>query len=60
MLQDADIASILLEDVELEGMATRLIEAANANGGRDNISVLLVRAQAVVRKPGLIARFLGK
>ncbi len=60
MLQDADIARILFEEVELEGLATRLIEAANASGGRDNISVLLVKAQAVVRKPGLIARFLGK
>jgi hypothetical protein len=37
-----------------------LVDAANANGGRDNISVLLAQAQSGSEKRGLISRLLGK
>jgi len=60
MVDDPGIARILSEDGSLEQKATRLVEAANANGGRDNISVLLAHAQSASRKRGLISRLLGQ
>ena len=43
MLTDAEIKAILVNgDASLDAMAVDLIDAANANGGRDNISVVLV------------------
>ncbi|NVN92161.1 MAG: serine/threonine-protein phosphatase [Desulfuromonadales bacterium] len=43
MLTDADIEAILANgDASLDTLATDLIDAANSNGGRDNISVVLV------------------
>jgi len=47
MLADADIERLLLAGAEatpLEGTAKVLIDAANEAGGKDNISVILVRA----------------
>jgi PPM family protein phosphatase len=44
MLTDADIETILeKENTSLETQAMDLINAANANGGKDNISVILVK-----------------
>jgi PPM family protein phosphatase len=37
-----------------------LIDAANAGGGRDNISVLLVMAKEGNSKRGFMSRLLGK
>jgi PPM family protein phosphatase len=43
MLTDAEIEAVLANgDADLETLAGNLIDAANANGGRDNISVVLV------------------
>ncbi|MEI6213475.1 MAG: protein phosphatase 2C domain-containing protein [Desulfuromonadales bacterium] len=43
MLSDAEIEAMLSQgDVSLDALAHGLIGAANANGGRDNISVILV------------------
>jgi protein phosphatase len=36
------------------------VDAANANGGRDNITVLLAQASEGSRKKSLISRLLGK
>ena len=44
----------------LEQKAGQLIDAANANGGRDNISVLLAYASSSSKKKGLISRLLGQ
>ncbi|MDA8415201.1 MAG: protein phosphatase 2C domain-containing protein [Desulfobacteraceae bacterium] len=45
MLTDAEIEAILAQgDAGLDALAGELIDAANANGGRDNISVILVRS----------------
>jgi len=45
MLTDAEIAAILAhEDANLDKLTVDLIDAANANGGRDNISVVLVQS----------------
>lgn len=42
MLTDEEIGAILAESVPVEVRARRLVEAANAAGGHDNISVVLV------------------
>lgn len=41
MLDDADLAELLAAPGSLEQKATALVAAANAQGGRDNISVIL-------------------
>jgi len=45
-LSDAQIESHLKLDLPLQGLCARLVEAANQAGGRDNITCLLVRAEA--------------
>lgn len=59
MVDDASIGRILANAEALEQRARRLIEAANANGGRDNISVLLAQSRGVPRKRSFISRLLG-
>jgi protein phosphatase len=50
MLEDPDIAKILVESgSDLDQTARRLIDQANENGGRDNISVILVRSSPPAR-----------
>jgi serine/threonine protein phosphatase PrpC len=44
MLDDSRIASHLRRGGDLQTLAAQLVEAANDAGGRDNISVILVRA----------------
>lgn len=60
MLDDDAIAQILVGDGSLEQKTVQLIDAANANGGRDNISVLLAQANSGSKKRGLISRWLGQ
>ncbi len=60
MVDDAEIAKIMSSEAGLEAVATDLVTAANTNGGRDNISVLLAIAIEANEKRGLIARLLGK
>jgi PPM family protein phosphatase len=60
MLDDEAIAQILTGDGSLEQKSVQLIDAANANGGRDNISVLLAQANSGSKKRGLISRWLGQ
>jgi len=45
MVSDKDIGSVLSSDAGLPAIASTLVARAIANGGRDNVSVLLVRAQ---------------
>ena len=59
MLAQDEIMALLATDKTLEEKTTHLIATANANGGRDNISVLLVQAGPAQSKPGFIARWLG-
>ena len=42
MLEDEEIGKILRERISLEERAEKLIEAANNNGGKDNIAVILI------------------
>jgi protein phosphatase len=60
MVDDEGIAKILGADAPLEQKVTQLIDAANANGGRDNITVLMAQANTELKKRGLISRLLGK
>ncbi|MES2952917.1 MAG: Stp1/IreP family PP2C-type Ser/Thr phosphatase [Pseudomonadota bacterium] len=60
MIDDDAIAKIVTGEVPLEQKAKQLIDQANDNGGRDNISVLLVEVHEAPEKRGLIARWLGK
>jgi serine/threonine protein phosphatase PrpC len=60
MVADAEIGKILEMPVTLERRAQSLVDAANAHGGRDNITVLLVKVEADPEKRGLISRLLGK
>ncbi len=59
MIDEESMASILRAQTALPQLATRLIETANANGGRDNISVLLAQRNDSSTKRGLISRILG-
>jgi PPM family protein phosphatase len=60
MISDDDIAGILRNEQDLDTKAKTLIDAANAGGGRDNISVLLVMAKEGNSKRGFMSRLLGK
>jgi protein phosphatase len=42
MLDDNEIYGILTTDASLEDRTNRLVELANAHGGKDNVSVILV------------------
>ena len=68
MVPDETLAGILQSVGSLEWKAARLVEAANANGGRDNISVILVQARtphkgagkrALVPRTGLAWRLIN-
>lgn len=58
MLDQDEMTALLSTDETLEEKTARLIAAANAQGGRDNISVLLVQSGQTQRKPGFISRWL--
>jgi PPM family protein phosphatase len=60
MVRDQPIADIMLGHATLEQKCKLLISAANANGGRDNISVILVHAIESAAKRSLLSRILGK
>jgi len=47
MITEAEIATVLTGASSLEQAARQLIDAANAAGGRDNITVVLFRVEAV-------------
>ena len=58
MLPLDDMAALMATDETLEEKTARLVAAANANGGRDNISVLLIEAGQAQRKPNFMSRWL--
>lgn len=61
MLDDDAIGVVLAQDTALSEKALTLVERANAQGGRDNISVVLAQADGgVAERRSLISRWLGK
>ena len=51
MVSDEQIAAILAEAKTLRGAVNRLVDAANANGGRDNITAVAFRVAEVGVEP---------
>ncbi len=45
MVKDPDIESIFAQELSLDETSQALIDAANANGGKDNITVVLVKVE---------------
>ena len=57
MISDHEIAEVLKNsNISLQARASALVDAANAAGGRDNISVLLMHAQAKTGKQRLASQ----
>ncbi len=52
MLEDEQVREIMMMDVDLEGMVDQLIAGANARGGLDNITVILLRIEEVAPPTG--------
>ena len=46
MVEDQDILRLVKREASLEKAAHKLVELANQNGGRDNISVVLAETTA--------------
>jgi PPM family protein phosphatase len=59
MVSDEEIAQLLRTDESIEAQGRKLVDLANEHGGRDNISVLLVKAGEGPKKRGLMSRLLG-
>jgi PPM family protein phosphatase len=49
MVSDAQILEVLLTEQDLESAVYALIEQANDAGGKDNVTVVLVRVEASKR-----------
>lgn len=61
MLGDEDIHAVLDKtDETLDVRAQRLVDMANERGGRDNISVALIRVHETPKKSGMMAKLLRK
>ncbi len=60
MVDDEALAALLDSGGSAKELAIRLVENANACGGRDNISVLLVNAHESVAPQNFVARLLRK
>lgn len=58
MVDDGELQSLAASHEPLAERATRMVAAANQHGGRDNISVLLIRAVDGEKKRGLVSRLL--
>lgn len=54
MVADADIQQVLIDEPDLSKAVQKLVERANARGGRDNITVVLVQ----VKHPKGLARYI--
>jgi serine/threonine protein phosphatase PrpC len=57
MVSDDEIRRILMDETDLEAAVYNLIEAANDNGGKDNVTVILV--QVIERASNLFQRARG-
>ena len=60
MVRDEEIAEILAADLTLDAKCQRLVGLANERGGRDNISVVIVKAHEPPKKSGMMAKLLRK
>ncbi|WP_374949012.1 PP2C family protein-serine/threonine phosphatase [Mucilaginibacter sp.] len=51
LVDKAGMSAILTQDTSLTDKATQLITAANSNGGKDNVTVVLVQNNKVAQRP---------
>lgn len=59
MVGDTTLSVILQKaHASLDEKSKDLIDQANANGGRDNISVMLIKASASIAQPGFLSKML--
>jgi len=58
MMSDDDLAALARLPIALPDKAQRMVDLANARGGRDNISVLLAQAGAQDTRRSLVSRLL--
>lgn len=57
MVPDEEIAAVLASDRSLDACANELVQLANDHGGRDNVSVILIRVDSHVSRPkGLMSK----
>ncbi len=57
MVPDEQIAEVLSSDNSLDARADELVQIANDHGGRDNVSVILIRVDSHVSRPkGLMSK----
>lgn len=60
MVPDRTIAAILVDAAPLPTQAQRLIDAAKSAGGRDNVSVILIHVEQVIKKSGIAGKWWKK
>ena len=56
MVPDEDIGAVLAGAAPPQAKGQRLIDLANAHGGRDNVSVVFMRGGETSKKSGVIAK----
>ncbi|WP_423458072.1 Stp1/IreP family PP2C-type Ser/Thr phosphatase [Ottowia sp. VDI28] len=59
MMDDHEIADVLMATSQIESRTAELIQSANANGGMDNITVALIQIAEVPKKSGIVAKLRG-
>jgi protein phosphatase len=52
MVADDQLATVLGDPAPLDALSQRLVDMANSGGGRDNVSVALIRASKTPKKSG--------
>lgn len=57
MLRDEQMAEVLAAGLSLSDTGHALVQAANSAGGRDNISLIMVRAEGEAQADGLLSRW---
>jgi len=60
MVKPTEMVELLSSPDTLAAQAHALVARANSNGGRDNVSVILIRSQEAVGKGGLMLKWFGK
>ena len=60
MLRIKCLTSLLTQSAELHEAARALVDEANANGGRDNVSVALCRFTGRAKKTGFLSKLQRK
>lgn len=60
LVRDEDIAQMLATEASAQAQCQALVDLANERGGRDNVSVILIKAPEAPNKSGMVSRLLRK